>query len=277
MITDNSDAKVSSGKVKAVIFDWAGTTIDYGCFAPVDAFIRSLRKYGLEPSIEEIRAPMGLPKKEHIKKILETGRIREQWINFYGTQPGQDDVDSIYSDFDSFLSETVLSHVDIKPYTVETVNRLRGRGIRIGSTTGYTSATMDMILLQVKKNGYMPDCVVTPDNLPAGRPLPWMCFRNAIDLGVYPMNSIVKVGDTASDIEEGLNSGCWTAGVIYGSSEMGFTQDEEKKAGPDMIESRRLEVIRTYISKGAHFIIDDLSDLEEVIELINSNMTGRTV
>ena len=31
-------------QLEAVIFDWAGTTVDYGCFAPVEAFIKAFER-----------------------------------------------------------------------------------------------------------------------------------------------------------------------------------------------------------------------------------------
>ena len=274
MIIDNSSRIKTGKKIQAVIFDWAGTTIDYGCFAPVEAFISSFKKYGIELSIDEVRAPMGLPKKVHIKKIISGDRVEKLWVNLYGRFPEESDIDAIYLEFDTCLRDSVMNHVDIKPYTLQAVESLRRSGIKIGSTTGYTKETMDMILPEIKKNGYSPDCVLTPDNLPAGRPFPWMCYQNAINLNVFPMNSIIKVGDTASDIEEGVNSGCWTIGVVYGSSEMGLSLKDEMSIGEDKFKEKRETAVSTFISYGAHFVIDDLRELDEIIENINSLIPG---
>lgn len=52
------------GKIEAVIFDWAGTTVDFGCFAPVQAFVEVFKHFGIEPTMEEVRKPMGMLKKE---------------------------------------------------------------------------------------------------------------------------------------------------------------------------------------------------------------------
>ncbi len=49
-------------RIECVIFDWAGTTVDYGCFAPVHAFMEVFRAYGMEPTMEETRKPMGMLK-----------------------------------------------------------------------------------------------------------------------------------------------------------------------------------------------------------------------
>ena len=58
-------------RIEAVIFDWAGTTVDYGCFAPVQVFIEVFRHVGIEPTMDEVRAPMGMLKRDHIKTMLE--------------------------------------------------------------------------------------------------------------------------------------------------------------------------------------------------------------
>ena len=66
-------------KPQLVIFDWAGTTVDYGCFAPVNAFALAFQKFGVTPTVEEIRAPMGMLKRDHIRTMLAMPAIRQQW------------------------------------------------------------------------------------------------------------------------------------------------------------------------------------------------------
>ena len=67
-------------KIKAVIFDWAGTTVDYGCMAPVQAFVEVFKQYGIEPTMEEVRKPMGMLKIDHIRTMLQMERIRGLWV-----------------------------------------------------------------------------------------------------------------------------------------------------------------------------------------------------
>lgn len=67
------------GKIEAVIFDWAGTVVDYGSFAPVEAFRRAFAEAGVQPTTEEIRRPMGLSKRLHVQKMFEMPRIADQW------------------------------------------------------------------------------------------------------------------------------------------------------------------------------------------------------
>ena len=63
------------GKIEAVIFDWAGTTVDFGCFAPVQAFVEVFKHFGIEPTMEEVRKPMGMLKRDHIKTMLSMERF----------------------------------------------------------------------------------------------------------------------------------------------------------------------------------------------------------
>ena len=62
-----------------IIFDWAGTTVDYGCFAPVKAFIEAFEHYGITPTLEEVRKPMGMLKIDHVRTMLSMDRISRLW------------------------------------------------------------------------------------------------------------------------------------------------------------------------------------------------------
>ena len=73
------------------------------------------------------------------------------------------------------------------------------------------------------EQGYESDCAVTPDEVAAGRPFPWMIFTNAIRLQVEQFEAIVKIGDTVIDIEEGLRAGVWTIGVARTGNLIGLS------------------------------------------------------
>lgn len=124
-------------KIKTVIFDWAGTTVDYGCFAPVQAFAEAFRAYGINPTIQEIREPMGMLKIDHIRTMLSMSRIRELWNKLQGRDWTEEDVREVYLLSERKLLEILPRFTELKPYVQETVAELRNRGIRIGSTTGY--------------------------------------------------------------------------------------------------------------------------------------------
>ena len=62
-------------KYDGIIFDWAGTTVDYGCFAPVKAFIEAFEQFGITPTLEEVRKPMG--NKHPANAIAEPVRCKD--------------------------------------------------------------------------------------------------------------------------------------------------------------------------------------------------------
>ncbi|HEX7950750.1 MAG TPA: hypothetical protein VF494_10410, partial [Candidatus Limnocylindrales bacterium] len=57
------------GKIQAVLLDWAGTTMDFGCMAPAVVFVEVFKRKGVPITMEEARAPMGAHKRVHIQKI----------------------------------------------------------------------------------------------------------------------------------------------------------------------------------------------------------------
>ncbi|OZI10802.1 phosphonoacetaldehyde hydrolase [Bacillaceae bacterium SAS-127] len=254
--------------IKAVIFDWAGTTVDYGCFAPVQVFMQIFKEKGIEITIEEARQPMGLLKIDHIRAITDMPRIKELWEATYDRQPQESDIEEMYGRFEEELFAILPDYTTPVPGCLELMEKLRQRGIKIGSTTGYTSEMMQIVAPGAEKQGYKPDYHITSDDVPAGRPYPWMCYMNAIELGVYPMSAMIKVGDTVSDMKEGRNAGMWTVGVILGSSELGLTENEVKEMDTNELEAKIQAVRDRLLAAGAHFTILQLADLESVIDQI---------
>lgn len=157
-------------KIEAVIFDWAGTTVDFGSTSPVSAFIEAFRRAGVEVTDEETRAPMGLLKRDHIRTMLRMPRIEKAWREHYNRAPNADDVEALYADFEPALMAVLPQHCDLKPQVLETVASLREKGIKIGSTTGFTASMMEVVTQEASKSGYRPDMVVTADDTNGFKP-----------------------------------------------------------------------------------------------------------
>ncbi len=255
-------------KIEAVIFDWAGTTVDYGCFAPLEVFMEIFHKRGVEITAEEARKPMGLLKIDHVRALTEMSRISNEWKRVFGQLPTEEDIQEMYEEFEEILFAILPRYASPINGVKEVITSLREKDIKIGSTTGYTREMMDIVAKEAALQGYKPDFLVTPNDVPAGRPYPWMCYKNAMELGIYPMNHMIKVGDTVSDMKEGRNAGMWTVGVILGSSELGLTEEEVENM--DLLElHEKMEVVRNrFIENGAHFTIETMQELENVIEHI---------
>src|SRR5437867_5486316 len=97
---------------------------------------------------------------------------------------------------------------------------------------------MDLLQAEAKRRGYEPDATVCATQVPAGRPHPYMCLQNAILLQTYPMEAMVKAGDTLPDIEEGLNAGMWTIGLAKTGNEMGLTEQQIHDLEPEAREAK---------------------------------------
>ena len=86
---------IPAPELKAVMLDWAGTTVDHGSIAPVLALQTLFAKYGLTLSSEDIRRDMGLLKRDHIQAILNLPSVRLQWQTITGHEPCEADVSGI--------------------------------------------------------------------------------------------------------------------------------------------------------------------------------------
>jgi phosphonoacetaldehyde hydrolase len=261
------------GPIRAVIFDWAGTTVDYGSLAPVNAFIGLFRRHGVAVSAEEARRPMGSYKKDHVRLILAMGPVAQQWRQLHNRLPSPEDVELLYHEFIPLQTEVIERHADVIPGVVATLDWLRRQGIAIGSTTGYTREMMAPLLPRAAAAGFSPESTVCADEVPAGRPAPWMAITSAMQLGVYPMEACVKVGDTLVDIDEGLNAGMWTVGVAKTGNGLGLTRAEvEALPAPDL--ASRLQAVSDHLLRaGAHYTVEDVAQLPVVITEIGERLT----
>ena len=270
----NTSGKSNTMNLKAVIFDWAGTTVDFGCFAPTGVFNEVFRQKGIEITNREARGPMGMHKRDHIRVISEYPRVKQEWLRVHGRECTVSDIDEMFSNFIPLQLSVIDKHSEIVPELPEALKVIRSMNLKIGSTTGYNNEMMKILGEAAAKQGYVPDCVVCATDVPAGRPAPWMAFRNAEALGIYPMQSIVKIGDTVSDIQEGVNAGMWSVGVVMSSNEMGLTRKEINRIDPADLQKLKESVKDTYFSAGAHFVIDTLAETEELIIKINNRLAN---
>ncbi|MDR1759581.1 MAG: phosphonoacetaldehyde hydrolase [Fibrobacter sp.] len=260
-------------KIKTVIFDWAGTTVDYGCFAPVDAFIVAFEHFGITPTIEETREPMGMQKRAHIEKMLDGARISRLWEEKQGAPYTQKDIDLVYEQFEPALFEVLAAHTDPIPGVLKVVAEIRKMGISTGSTTGYTQSMMDVVVPLAKEKGYSPDCIVCPDAVGGiGRPYPYMLWRNLEKLRAKSIHEVLKVGDTAADMYEAKNAGCLCVGVLKGSSMLGLTEKELALKSEAELKALFEIAKQNYKEAGADFVIEEISVLPE---LINSLRQGK--
>jgi phosphonoacetaldehyde hydrolase len=260
--------------VKAVILDWAGTTVDFGSRAPVAALQRTFASNGVPITAAEAREHMGVLKKDQIRAICAGERVASAWAGQHGGPPAEPDIERLFSEFLPWQSEILVEFSAPIPGVPETVKTWRAAGLRIGSTTGYTRALLDGILPAAATQGYSPDASVTPDEVGGGRPIPFMCYRNAILLGAYPLWHCVKIGDTPADIAEGRNAGMWTIAVRATGNEIGLSREEWEGLPSDLRFERDQDAARRLTEAGAHFTAPTLADCGSLLVAIERRLAA---
>ncbi len=254
-------------KTQLVTFDWAGTTVDYGCFAPVNAFAMAFGRFGLSPTTEEIRRPMGMLKMDHIRTMLEMPRLAQQWRERQGGMPEEHAAERIYGVFEAALLESLPQYAAPKPGVIRVMETLRESGIAVGSTTGYTDKMMSVVVPRAAEQGYAPDFWISPDSVQGmGRPYPYMIFANMAHFKIPSVENVIKVGDTAADIREGKCAGVRSLGVLEGSSVMGCTQEEYEGMSPEQQTAAKEAARRTFLQAGADGVLDSLEELPQWLD-----------
>ena len=260
------------GKLQAVLLDWAGTTMDFGCNAPAVVFVEVFKRQGVPISMEEARAPMGAHKRVHIERITQLDSVRARWREKHGRAPTGADVDLMFEEFVPLQLKCLSDYSQLIPGTLETVKAIRQRGCKIGSTTGYTTEMMKINLKDAKRQGYEPDSTVCASDVPAGRPLPYMCLQNVINLGVSPVEACVKVDDTRPGVEEGLNAGMWTIGLAVSGNEVGLSLAEWNKLDKSDQDRQRQAAYTRMLQAGAHYVVDSISEILPCLDDIEARL-----
>jgi len=268
---------VHAEKLKALVLDWAGTTVDFGSLAPARTLQNLFAGVGIRLTDAETRRDMGLAKKDHLARILAGERVRAAWQSLRGSAPAAADLDELYAQFIPLQLSCLAEHSALIPGVVECVEGFRRRGLQIGSTTGYTRAMLDLLLEHSGPAGYQPDCSLSPEDVRAGRPHPFMIYEIAVRLRVSPLAALAKIGDTPADIQEGLNAGAWSIGVAGTGNAIGLSHAEFQALAPDERESRLTDARRELELAGAHYVVDTLAELDAVLDDINARLQSASL
>ncbi len=261
--------------IKAVILDWAGTSVDYGCMGPARVFVEVFSRYNMEVTLAQARIPMGLAKKDHTRVILEMPEVMEQWKAIYGKQPQEKDVEEIYSSLEPAMTDIIKDFATPVPGLHGFIDKIKSFNIKVGTTTGYVAGMMEKLVPEAKKQGFSPDCIVSSSEVPVGRPAPYMCYLNAIKLHAYPFSHMIKIGDTVADIQEGLNAGMWTIGLTKSGNEVGMSFDEINEADPFIVNKLIEKAGKKLRCAGAHYIAEGIWDCIHILEEINSRIKSK--
>lgn len=254
--------------IKAVLFDWAGTMVDFGSRAPVAAMQRVFAAERVPVSDDVVRRYMGQAKREHVEAMLSESEVAARWTRMHGAPWTAADVDRIMAALEPAMQAEAEATATLIPGATEALAMLADSGIRVGSTTGYTRTMMAGILPQADAQGYRPETVVCAGETAAGRPAPLMLWKAMTDMGVWPACDVVAVDDAPVGIEAGRHAGCWTIGVVGSGNALGL--DAAGYAALD-VDARRLRLeaaTAAFVVAGADVIVPSVAELSRALAII---------
>ena len=259
---------MTQSPIQAVVFDWAGTMIDFGCRAPVVALRAVFAEAGIEITEAEARADMGKAKRDHVRALLAAPRIAALWN---GT-PTEVDVDRLHDAVEPRMRAAARDCAALIPGAAVLVADLRARGVKIGSTTGYTRPMMADILPLAAQQGYAPDVVVCAGETAQGRPSPLLMWKALVELGAWPARACVKVDDALVGIGEGLEVGAWTVGLSASGNGVGLSLDALASLPAADRVARTETAAHSLRAAGAHYVVESVADLGPVLAQIEARI-----
>lgn len=263
------------GPVRAVILDWSGTVTDRYALAPVNAIREVFENFKCPISVREARADSYSWKHCKFTTILRNPAVRQRWEAAHQKPPTEHDIEEMFKAYIPIQMRVLPKHSNLLPGTVHAVHQLRyDLGCKVGITTCYLRSMADILLKEALQQGLEPDADVTKDEVENGaRPLPNMLYKNVDLLNVAPIESVVKVDDSIKGISEGLNAGCWSVGMARYSEYMHIESiEQEENLTKEEIEGR-LEHTRIKLRGcGAHYVINTIVELPEIVADINSRL-----
>jgi phosphonoacetaldehyde hydrolase len=268
------------GPLQAGILDWSGTIADPHVIAPAVVFVEVFNHFGCPISMHEARGPMGLRKDLHIQKILELPDVAARWQTAKGRKIDMaNDVAAMFEYFVPAQCKVLPQFVSLLPGAAEATQYMQKElNMKLGSTTGFTRIMVDELLAGAMPQGYNPDTTIGGDEVENGmgfRPTPYMIYKNLVQLKVWPIESVVKVDDTTSGVDEGITAGCWSVGVAGWSNYTNIDTVAQWDALPLQEKKERVQYSRELLNAtDAHYITDSIRELPAICHDINRRLAN---
>jgi phosphonoacetaldehyde hydrolase len=243
-----------------VIFDWAGTMVDFGCEAPVKALLEAFEAEGVRIDAATARRDMGKAKSDHVQALLADPAVAAAWRERHGHAPASSDVDVLMTRLEPLMRRHAAQAASLIPGALQTFEQLRAAGIRVASSTGYTREMLQPVLASAAAQGYVPEHVVCSGETPIGRPSPLMIYKACTDLSVWPLSRVVKVDDAEVGIAEGRAAGAFTVGVASGNA-LGLSRADLSALPPIERRSRIEDARQRLLRAGADVAVESVADL----------------
>ncbi len=251
-----------------VIFDWAGTMVDFGCCAPVNALIEAFGQRGVALTEAQARADMGKAKADHVRALLAEPAVAAAWIAARGAPSGNADCEAIISDLGPLMRDQAARAATLIDGALATFKALRAAGLRVASSTGYTREMMELVLARAAEQGYTPEHLVCSGETPQGRPSPLMIYKTCAELGVWPLSRVVKVDDAAPGVAEGRAAGCYTVGLSASGNGVGLSPAAFAALSPAERDARIASASVALYAAGADTVIDSVATLIPALERV---------
>ena len=260
--------------IKAVIFDWAGTMVDFGCMAPVEALVDAFAAQGVAITPAIARRDMGRAKRDHVAAILSDPAVAGAWTAAKGRAPAADDCDAVYQALEPLIAAAAARCTDLIPGAAALAADLANRGVKIGSGTGYTREMMAEILPRAAAQGYAPTVVVCAGETPSGRPAPLMTWKALIELDAWPAQACVKVDDATVGISEGRGAGCWTVGLSASGNGVGLSLHDFQALADTERMARVAAAAGELRAAGADYVVETVADIGPVLDIIAARIAA---
>ncbi|XVJ66585.1 MAG: HAD hydrolase-like protein [Lacibacter sp.] len=206
-----------------VVFDIAGTTVrDKGNVA--ESFMKALAQHNITVPVEEVNKVMGWRKKEAIKILLQKFHTVDEAL-----------IETLHEQFTQNMIDFYKQDEDLRPlpFAEDVFTALRNQNIKVALNTGFTRAITDVLLEQLNwQNENVVDDVIASDEVPEGRPHPFMIQELMKRFNITDAVTVVKVGDTEVDVLEGRNTGC---GLVVAVTTGAYTREMLENYHPDKI------------------------------------------
>jgi len=264
----------------AVFTDLEGCLMDDGCKATNEAIKQLFREKGVDITDEEAGSGCdtlvgtdNTSKKSHLRHVL-LQVCKDKWQAVTGAAPTEWDLEALFKEFARAIRDEVHK---VKPVrgAVEVATGLQARGIKVAIASDFNAEAMDPWMRVAHANKFEVDGSMSCADVPnPGReggfacvpPEPWRCLALAARLGIYPMDTCVRVSHTMYGIEEGLNAGMWTIACAT-------TGPAVPLNGPGDTEALKAKRIQDGFYKlGCHYVIDGIWDLPAAMADIEAKM-----
>lgn len=254
--------------VKAVVFDWAGTMVDFGSCAPVTAMQAVFEASGVPVTEAEVRAHMGKAKREHVLGMFSDPEVQNRWRAAKGQLPGPSDADHLMIGLEPAMSEAAAKASKLIPGALEVFRGLLASGIKVGSSTGYTPTMMAEVARLAREQGYQPATILCAGDTPEGRPAPFMLWQAMINLGVWPARACVTVDDAPVGIQAGREAGMWTVGLAGSGNELGLDAESYFALSTTERRAKLSKAAEAFVAAGADVVIATVADLPSALSII---------